>query len=94
MRLHTHTAGIQLLDDAPAYRRFRVAPHPADGLTWAEAVHDSPYGRLESSWHVDGEAFRLTVTVPPGTSADVVLPDGARATAGRPGTSTHTRKRN
>ena len=41
-------------------------------------MHDSPYGRIESSWHEDGTTFRLTVTVPPGTEAEVVLPDGSR----------------
>ena len=45
-----YVAGIQLLDDGPAYRRFRVAPLPGGGLTWASAMHESPYGRIESSW--------------------------------------------
>ena len=46
--LHRYVAGIQLLDGEPAYRHFRVAPvAPGGGLTWAEAVHDSPYGRIE-----------------------------------------------
>ncbi len=53
--LHNYVAGIRpLLDGHPAYRRFRVAPRPGGGLTWAEAVHDSPYGRIESAWHIDG----------------------------------------
>ena len=52
--LHNYVAGISLLDGHPAYRRFRVAPRPGGGLTWAEAVHDSPYGRIESAWHLDG----------------------------------------
>jgi alpha-L-rhamnosidase len=85
--LHTHTAGIQVLHEGPAYRRFRVAPHPGGGLTWAEAVHDSPYGRIESSWHLDGDRFRLTVTAPPGTTAEVVLPDRSRTEVGS-GTTT------
>jgi alpha-L-rhamnosidase len=74
--LHTHTAGIQILDRHPGYRRFRVAPLPGGGLTWAEAAHDSPYGRIESSWRIVGDRFELVVTVPPGTAAEVVLPDG------------------
>jgi alpha-L-rhamnosidase len=62
-----------------------VRPQPGGGLTWTEAVHDSPLGRLESSWRIDGSRFRLVVTVPPGSSADVVLPDGTTS-AQRPGT--------
>ena len=86
--LHQYVAGIRLLDDAPAYRRFRIEPRPGGGLRWAEAVHDCPFGRIESSWHLDGGRFRLTVTVPPGTTAEVVLPDGTRHEQ-RPGTATH-----
>ena len=84
--LHRYVAGIQLVE--PAYRRFLVEPRRGGGLTWAEAVHDSPYGRIESSWHEDGATFRLTVTVPPGTVADVVLPDGSRRSQD-PGTQTY-----
>ncbi len=75
--LHNYVAGITLLDGHPAYRRFRVAPRPGGGLTWAEGVHDSPYGRIESAWHIEGTTFRLTVTAPPGTVAEVALPDGS-----------------
>lgn len=74
--LHHYVAGIEPCE--PAYRRFRVQPRRGGGLTWAEGVHDSPYGRVESSWLDDGTTFRLTVTVPPGSSAEVVLPDGSR----------------
>jgi alpha-L-rhamnosidase len=83
--LHHYVAGVELLDDHPGYRHFRVAPRPGGGLTWAEAAHDSPYGRIESSWRIDGDTFRLTATVPPGTTAEVVLPDGTRHEQG-PGT--------
>ena len=86
--LHNYVAGITLLDGYPAYRRFRVEPRPGGDLTWAEAVHDSPYGRIESAWHLDGSSLRLTVTVPPGTVAEVVLPDGTRHDQG-PGTATY-----
>lgn len=87
--LHTHTAGIRIIE--PGYRRFLIAPQPGGGLNWAEAVHDSPYGRIESSWRVDGEVFHLTVTAPPGTTAEVVLPDGTRHRQ-MPGTATYDSK--
>jgi alpha-L-rhamnosidase len=86
--LHRYVAGIRLHDDVPAYRRFRIEPHPGGGVTWAESAHDSPYGRIESSWRIDGDRFDLTVTVPPGTSADVRMPDGTAFAVGV-GTSHH-----
>jgi alpha-L-rhamnosidase len=86
--LHRYVAGIQLVDDAIAYRRFRVAPAPGGGITWCEAVHDAPYGRIESSWRAEAGRFRLTTTVPAGTTADIVLPDGSRYEQ-TPGTATH-----
>jgi alpha-L-rhamnosidase len=80
--LHRYTAGLQLLDDAPAYRRFRVRPHPGGGLTWARAAHESPYGRIEVSWRLAGGGLGLRLLVPAGTRAEVVLPDGRTEHAG------------
>ena len=89
--LHRCVAGIAQLDGEPGYRRFRVAPvPPGGGLTWAEAVHDSPYGRIGSSWRLRGDRFELTVTVPPGTQAEVVLPGGGSVVVQGPGTRTHS----
>jgi alpha-L-rhamnosidase len=85
--LHRYTAGIELVQ--PAYRRFRVQPRPGGGLTSAEAAHESPYGRIESAWRLDGTHFELRVVVPAGTSAEIVLPDGGTTAAG-PGTHTYT----
>ena len=34
--LHRYVAGIQPIDDEVAYRRFRIAPRPGGGITWAE----------------------------------------------------------
>jgi hypothetical protein len=49
----------------------------------AQGIHDSPYGRIESSRNVDGNNFTLCVHVPPGTVAEVELPDGTRLEARR-----------
>jgi alpha-L-rhamnosidase len=90
--LHRYVAGIRPDPDDVAYRRFRIEPLPGAGLTSAEAVHDSPYGRIESSWRIDANVepptFELTTTVPPGTTADVRLPDGTRVDVG-PGVTLH-----
>ena len=86
--LHQYVAGIRPDDRAVGYRRFRIEPRPGGGITWAEAVHDSPYGRIESSWRIAGGTLRLVTTVPPGSTAEVRLPDGTRVEAG-PGTAIH-----
>lgn len=73
-------AGIQLLADHPGYRHFRVAPLPGRGIEWARAIPDTPYGRIESAWELSDGGLSLTVEVPPGTTAELVLPDGSPRT--------------
>ena len=72
--LHQHVAGLQPLE--PGYRRFRVAPRPGGGISWAEAHHESPYGLISVRWEQCATDLVLHVRVPAGTSADVVLPSG------------------
>lgn len=94
--LHRHVAGIELLDDGPAYRRFRVRPQPGGGLSWAKAAHDSPYGPIEVAWSRTADAeIDIEVRVPPGTSAELVLPDGSTCelAAGRHRTVSRTPRR-
>jgi alpha-L-rhamnosidase len=83
--LHQYVAGLRLVE--PGYRRFRVEPRPGGGIDWAEGRHESPHGVIEVRWERDGDRFELTVTVPPGTAADAILPDAAPHTLG-PGTHT------
>jgi alpha-L-rhamnosidase len=74
--LHRTVAG--LAPAAPGYRRLRVAPRPGPGLTSAGATHETPYGAASVAWTLTGgTAFSLDVTVPPNTTAEVVLPDGS-----------------
>jgi alpha-L-rhamnosidase len=71
--LHRTVAG--LAPGAPGYRTIDIRPRPGGGLTSARARHRTPYGDAVSSWHIDGGLFRLEVTIPPGTTARVTLPD-------------------
>ncbi|NEE03967.1 family 78 glycoside hydrolase catalytic domain [Phytoactinopolyspora halotolerans] len=72
--LHRYVAGIRPNHDCPGYRRFTIEPCPGGGLVSASAAHDSPYGRIESRWHLDGDRFTAEIVIPPGATADVVLP--------------------
>jgi alpha-L-rhamnosidase len=87
--LHRHVAGLRPIAGEPAYRRFAVAPQPGGGITWASAALDSPRGRIEVHWTISGGTFRLEVTVPPGTVAEVRLPSGECAVVG-PGRAVFT----
>lgn len=59
---------------APGYRSVRIAPLPGGGLTSASLVHDVVDGRIEVSWSLEDGRGRLAVTLPDGTSAEVVPP--------------------
>jgi alpha-L-rhamnosidase len=90
--LHTRVAGIRPPEDpdqgTAGYREFTIAPMPGGGLTSARAEFESPYGTIASGWRIDSGVLTLEVTVPPGTEADVRLPDGRTFRAG-PGTHTY-----
>ena len=78
--LHQWVAGLR--STSPGYRTFLVDPRPGGGLTSASTALHSPYGRIETAWRTDGSSTELTVTVPPGTTAEIVLPDGSRQLVG------------
>jgi len=71
--LHRYVAGLRRLE--PTWRRFRVEPRPGGGITSASTWHDSPHGRIEVAWTV-GYTLDVSVTVPPGCVAEVLLPQG------------------
>ena len=71
--LYRRVAGIEATQ--PGYKRFRVKPLIGGGLTHASARTETPYGTVASSWRIEGDEFRLEVTVPVGTTCRVILPD-------------------
>ncbi len=73
--LYRRVAGLEALE--PGYRRSHVQPLVGGGLRSARGAVETPYGRLASSWKLDGASFSLEVEVPLGTTCEVVLPDGA-----------------
>lgn len=70
--MYRHIAGIAPL--APGYARFAVAPTPGGGATHGGGSLESAYGRIATSWTIEGGLFALDVTVPPGTTAEVTMP--------------------
>lgn len=74
--------GIRLADG-----KLTIAPVPHRSLGHAEAVYDSPAGRIVSGWRYEGDAVIYQFTVPANMTADVILPDG-RTFCLQPGTHT------
>lgn len=66
---------------APGYRRILVEPHPADGVDHAGYATRTPYGDASVNWKTAAGTFALTVDVPVGATARVVLP-GVTSPAG------------
>lgn len=74
--MYRRIAGLEPVEGG--YRRFRVAPRPGGGLTWARATVRTPYGTASSAWGIRDGAFELRVEVPVSTTCEVELPDGSR----------------
>ena len=67
-------AGIQDADDSPGFKHFIIAPSPVGDITWAKAVFHSIRGDIACDWKTKTGRFRLNVSVPPGTTATVLIP--------------------
>ncbi len=72
--MYTNIAGIKLDPQNPGYKHFYLEPHPGGGLTNAKAEHLSMYGKISSSWKIEGQATVYEFEIPPNTTATVVLP--------------------
>lgn len=83
--LHEYIAGIKPHENVPAYQQFTIAPRPGGGLISAAATLDTRGGTIRVSWEILDCTFHLSVDVPGGSVAEVVLPSETRhvASAGR-----------
>lgn len=75
--LYTRIGGLTMLE--PGYKRFRLAPVIGKQLDYAEVSHRCPYGMIFSKWEKcsdTAKGYTMTFTVPAGTCAVVVCPDG------------------
>jgi alpha-L-rhamnosidase len=67
-------AGIRQAPGSAGYRRLLIAPAVVGDLTHAAGSYRTPYGEVRTSWTKKGGAIELTVTVPPGSTAEVHVP--------------------
>ncbi len=62
--------------DEAGYKRIYLAPHWGGTLSFAKGWHQSPYGRIESSWERKDGQLVYHCTIPANTTAKLSLPLG------------------
>ena len=67
-------AGIRSDGGSPGFKHFVIKPAVVGDLTFAKAKYRSIRGEIISDWRIENGTFRLSVTVPPGTTATVFVP--------------------
>jgi hypothetical protein len=67
-------AGIRPEPLLPGFARFILSPEPVGAVQWARGEYHSIRGRIASAWKIEGGRFRLSITIPPNTSAMVFVP--------------------
>lgn len=77
--MYEYLAGIRPDPDDPGFHHILLHPYPVEGLTSVKASHESPYGRIASSWKREAGAFALDVTIPANTTATVWVPAASAA---------------
>ncbi|MEV0323273.1 alpha-L-rhamnosidase [Streptomyces sp. NPDC050658] len=75
--MYANIAGIAPAE--PGFRKVLVRPRPGAGVTEAEGRFDALYGPIATHWKTDSEGFRLTLTLPANTTAEVWIPAARRS---------------
>ena len=70
-----HAAGIDVMEQSPGGKVMRISPKVNSELKYVKAVYDSATGCYQCGWEIlEGNKITITVTVPFGGKAEVVLP--------------------
>ena len=85
-----HVLGIQQADGSVGFERLRIAPTPPGDLKEARGYFDGPRGRIDVAWKKTADSFALEVTIPPETTAEIVLQKGLGIPTGNPEITTKT----
>ncbi|HEX3101214.1 MAG TPA: alpha-L-rhamnosidase C-terminal domain-containing protein, partial [Pyrinomonadaceae bacterium] len=71
-----YSLGIKRDDASPGFKHFILRPEPdtTGQMKWARGHYASMYGRIDSSWKVEGGTLNYQATVPANTTATLYLP--------------------
>jgi alpha-L-rhamnosidase len=68
--------GIRSDENIPGYRKVVIQPQVPQGVTWAKTWKETPYGKLEGDWQLNGKNMGINLIIPVGVDAQVVIPSG------------------
>lgn len=72
--LYRYVAGLDMDESIPAYKKSKIHPRYGEGeITSANAILESAYGKIQSSWIEQADQRQLEVIIPANTTADIVL---------------------
>ena len=75
-------AGIRVNPCGRDSNRVEIKPAFVTSLSHASAYHDTPAGRVASAWRRDTDGMEITLDIPEGVEATLVLRDGWRFSDG------------
>ncbi|MED7931670.1 family 78 glycoside hydrolase catalytic domain [Nonomuraea sp. LP-02] len=78
---HSGLAGIGAAEGSVAYRELVIRPKPVGDLTFVKGSYTTPQGVVTSEWSRGQRTFKLTVEIPPNTTAEVWVPAKDRPAA-------------
>ena len=67
-------AGMNADPQQPGYRHIIFKPQPAGDVTFASYSNETPYGTADIYWKKIGNAFKMDIKVPVGSTATVYVP--------------------
>lgn len=67
--------GIKPDENNPGYRHVLISPEAPQGITWAKATKETPYGTIAVDWKTENEIMKINLEIPVGCKADVAIPD-------------------
>ncbi len=68
--------GIRPIEDEPSYRKIIIEPQIPEGITWAKAYKETPFGKVSVDWALEEKLLNLEISIPPGVEAEIGVPSG------------------
>lgn len=67
--------GIRYDEEHPGYERVIFEPQPGGGLSYAEGIFQSVYGKVACAWNLEDDKVRIHIELPPNTRGTLYWED-------------------